>query len=52
MSVSNDYKKTNPISVVIKSIAKKLFQSPEVYPIRYYKKAKRFKRNWQDTMVK
>jgi len=30
----------------------RLRQNPDVYPIKYYKKSRRFKRNWQENIVK
>lgn len=37
---------------VIKNILSKIKQKPEVYPIRYYKKNKRFRSNINRTNVK
>ena len=34
----------NPLVHLVKSLLHKFLQSPEVYPIKYYKKGKRFRR--------
>jgi hypothetical protein len=36
----------------IKKMVAKLLQKPDIYPIRYYKKHRRFHKNWQMPMVK
>jgi len=33
---------TNPIVQLVKNLLNKFCQSPDVYPIKYYKKGKRF----------
>ncbi len=43
---------SNPLLGVIRSVIGKLRQNPEVYPIRYYKKGKQFRRKWQGPLVK
>ena len=43
---------THPVIYVIKSWISKLRQNPDVYPIRYYKKGKRFRRNWHSSLEK
>ena len=50
----NTYKPghTHPIVQLVKNFVNKLFQNPEVYPIKYYKKNQRHKRNWKSPMVK
>ncbi|MEO5890836.1 MAG: hypothetical protein ABIQ31_11310 [Ferruginibacter sp.] len=35
---------TNPFIELVRSIFTKFLQSPDVYPIRYYKKGERFRR--------
>jgi hypothetical protein len=40
------------ITQLVKSFIGKLRQSPEVYPIKYYKKGKQFRRKWQAPLVK
>jgi hypothetical protein len=35
---------SNPLIQLVKSILNKFLQAPDVYPIRYYKKGKRFRR--------
>jgi hypothetical protein len=37
---------THPIVQAVKNFIGKLRQNPEIYPIRYYKKNRRFRRNW------
>jgi hypothetical protein len=37
---------------VVKNLLGKLRQNPDIYPIRYYKKNRRFRRNWQEPSVK
>ncbi|MBK7433001.1 MAG: hypothetical protein IPI66_03270 [Chitinophagaceae bacterium] len=36
----------------IRNFFGKLRQNPDIYPIRYYKKGRRFRRNWQENIVK
>ena len=43
---------TNPIVQLVKNFISKLRQHPDVYPIKYYKKGQRFRRNWKAPMVK
>ena len=42
----------HPIVQMFKNFISKLRQNPEVYPIKYYKKGHRFRRNWKSPMVK
>jgi hypothetical protein len=42
----------NPILQVVRNLFGKLRQNPDVYPIRYYKKGKQFRRRWQSPAVK
>ena len=42
----------NPFVRVVRNFIGKLRQSPDIYPIRYYKKSRRFRRNWQGPIVK
>jgi|GEM_PF-1168227 len=37
---------------VVVDLFAKLRQNPAVYPIRFYKKNRRFRRNWQASLVK
>ncbi len=37
---------------VVKNFIGKLRQSPDVYPIKYYKKGRHYRRNWQSPLVK
>lgn len=43
---------THPLIQLVKNFINKLRQNPEVYPIKYYKKGQRFRRNWKSPMVK
>jgi hypothetical protein len=43
---------TNPLLQVVRNFIGKLRQNPDVYPIRYYKKGKQFRRKWQQPLVK
>ena len=43
---------THPIIQVLRNFINKLRQNPEVYPIKYYKKSPRFRRNWKSPQVK
>ncbi len=49
---SNQQTSNNPLLQVFKSFIGKLRQSPDIYPIRYYKKGKQFRRKWQSPIVK
>ncbi len=42
----------HPVLQVVKNLISKLKQNPEVYPIKYYKKGQRFRRNWKSLEVK
>ncbi len=42
MPVKFDKQSANPILQVIRSLINKFLQSPDIYPIKYYKKTKRF----------
>ena len=42
----------NPIVYAITTFFNKLRQNPNVYPIKYYKKANRFKRSRKSTLLK
>ena len=43
---------THPVVQLVKNFISKLMQNPDVYPIKYYKKNHRYKRNWKSPMVK
>ncbi len=49
---NNQQLSTNPLIQVVKNFIGKLRQNPDVYPIRYYKKGKQFRRKWQGPLVK
>ena len=52
MNNINQINQTHPVVYVVKKLINKLRQNPEVYPIKYYKKGQRFRRNWKSPMVK
>lgn len=52
MNTPNQSNNTHPVIQVVKNFINKLRQNPEVYPIKYYKKGQRFRRNWKSPMVK
>ncbi len=37
---------------IIKKLVAKLFQKADIYPIKYYKKHRKFQKNWQMPVVK
>lgn len=43
---------THPIVQIVKNFFNKLIQNPEVYPIKYYKKNHRNRRNWKSSIEK
>lgn len=43
---------TNPLVYAIINFINKLRQSPDLYPIKYYKKTNRHKQNWKTTLLK
>ena len=50
-----DKKPQIPKFSLLRSIIKlfsKLRQNPDIYPIRYYKKNRRFRRHWHGPLVK
>jgi hypothetical protein len=49
---TNQQNNTFPVLQALKNFVGKLRQSPDVYPIRYYKKGKQFRRRWQSPLVK
>jgi hypothetical protein len=42
----------NPLFGLLRSFVGKLRQNPDIYPIKYYKKGKQFRRKWQGPLVK
>jgi hypothetical protein len=52
MSYNTQVKQQNPLVLAIKNFFSKLKQNPDVYPIKYYKKGRRFHRHWQSPLVK
>lgn len=38
--------RTHPVLQFVRNFINKFTQSPDVYPIKYYKKGKGVKRNW------
>jgi hypothetical protein len=49
-SQSREY--TNSLVYTIINFINKLRQSPDLYPIKYYKKTNRHKQNWKTTLLK
>ncbi|MEO6405597.1 MAG: hypothetical protein ABIY51_08705 [Ferruginibacter sp.] len=43
---------THPVLQAVRNLISKLRQNPEIYPIKYYKKGQRFRRNWKSQEVK
>jgi hypothetical protein len=43
---------TNALAQVIRNFIGKLKQNPDIYPIRYYKKNRRFRRDFEGPAVK
>ena len=61
LHVYNFYSMSNPqtqspsthiVVQAVKNFINKLRQSPDIYPIRYYKKSRRFRRHWHGPLVK
>ena len=52
MSNTNNEPATHSLLRVVKFFIGKLRQNPDVYPIKYYKKGRQFRRNWQGVHVK
>jgi len=52
MNKPNPIMSANPLLQVVKNFIGKLRQNPDVYPIKYYKKGKQFRRKWQAPLVK
>ncbi len=48
----NPTQTTYVVIQIIKNFISKIRQNPDIYPIRYYKKNKRFKRNYDSPAVK
>jgi hypothetical protein len=43
---------SNFLSQFVKTFIDKLRQNPDIYPIKYYKKGKQYRRKWQAPLVK
>lgn len=52
MNSMKQHQASNSITQLVKNFIGKLRQSPDVYPIKYYKKGKQFRRKWQAPLVK
>ncbi|HMJ46584.1 MAG TPA: hypothetical protein VK498_04610 [Ferruginibacter sp.] len=52
MNNLNQAQNSHPVLQAVKNLFSKLRQNPEVYPIKYYKKGQRFRRNWKSPQVK
>lgn len=42
----------HPVLQVVMNLISKFRQHPDIYPIKYYKKSARFRRNWKSPEVK
>lgn len=42
----------NLITQLVRNFISKLRQNPDVYPIKYYKKGRQYRRKWQAPLVK
>ncbi len=49
---NNEPLAVNPLLQIVKNFIGKIRQNPDMYPIRYYKKGKQFRRKWQGPLVK
>jgi hypothetical protein len=47
MFAAKNPQQENPVATLVKNFIGKLRQSPEVYPIKYYKKGKPHNKRWQ-----
>jgi len=52
MNTMKTTQSANLIVQVVKNFIGKLRQNPDVYPIKYYKKGRQFRRKWQEPSVK
>lgn len=52
MNIMTSKLPANPVLHIVKMLIGKMRQSPEVYPIKYYKKGKKFRRRWQTPLIK
>jgi hypothetical protein len=52
MPAAKQQNSPNPVVQLFKNVMGKLRQHPDVYPIKYYKKGKQFRRHWQSPLVK
>ena len=52
MNNLNPAHSSHPVLQAVKNLFSKLRQNPDVYPIKYYKKGQRFRRNWKTPEVK
>jgi hypothetical protein len=50
--MKNQPSNIHPLVQIIQNFMEKIRQNPDVYPIRYYKKGKQFRRKWQGPIVK
>ena len=52
MNTVKTHPSANVFVQLVKNFIGKMKQSPDVYPIKYYKKGKQFRRKWQAPLVK
>jgi hypothetical protein len=49
---NNEFATKYSIAGMVRNFINKMRQNPDIYPIRYYKKSRRFRRNWHTPIVK
>jgi hypothetical protein len=52
MNNTTSSQNVHPVIYAIKILIHKFRQHPEIYPIKYYKKGRRYRRNWKSDLVK
>ena len=50
-AITSNYN-THPVINAVKILINKLLQHPEIYPIKNYKKGRKYRRNWKTELVK
>ncbi len=51
-TIKTEFVSKYSITGIVRAFINKIRQNPDIYPIRYYKKNRRFRRNWQGSAVK
>lgn len=52
MSGTNEFATKYSVVSIVRNFINKLRQHPDIYPIRYYKKSRRYRRHWHAPIVK